>query len=326
MITTRTPLRISLAGGGTDMPSFYETHPGAVVSAAIDKYVYVSVNAKFDGRYRISYSRTENVSFPSEIKHDIVRETLKRFGLKGMEIVSISDIPGEGSGLGSSSAFTVGLINALGAYCGLRQQPQSLAENAFEIEAHACGHPVGKQDHYSAAYGGFRFYEFLKERVKSYDLELTSEEKQIVGSNLMLFWIGLRSQEGSTAILSDQGSRLAAGNGAETSGLAMAELAHRLRDDLCKKEFDRVGKFLHAGWTLKKKLSDKISNPWINEMVDNALRAGAEGAKVCGAGGGGFLLVNAPTLCHKSVEMALGLRRVPFWMGVPGSSVIYSGG
>lgn len=309
------------------MPSFYKTHPGAVVSAAIDKYVYVSVSPKFDGRFRVSYSRTENVNFVSEIRHDLVRETLKRFGLKGLEIVSISDIPGEGSGLGSSSAFTVGLIHALSAYCGIRQTPKVLAESAFEIEANICGHPVGKQDHYAAAYGGFRYYGFHKDHsVEAFDLELTSEEKQIVGSSLMLFWIGLRSQEGSTAILSDQSSSLAAGNGAETSGLAMTEMARRLRDDMCRKEFGRVGKFLHAGWTLKKKLSDKISNPWIDQLVDCALRAGAEGVKVCGAGGGGFLLVSAPTLCHKSVEVALSLRRVPFWMGVPGSSVIYSGG
>lgn len=308
------------------MPSFYETHPGAVISAAIDKYVYVSVNPKFDGRFRVSYSRTENVSFASEIKHDIVRETLKRFGLKGLEIVSISDIPGEGSGLGSSSAFTVGLIHALGAYCGIRQQPQSLAESAFEIEAHACGHPVGKQDHYAAAYGGFQYYEFRKDRVCVSDLGLSTEEMQVVASNLMLFWIGLRSQDGSTSILQDQSLRLASGNGAETSGLAMAELASRLRDDIHRKEFSRIGKFLHAGWILKKKMSDKISNPWINEMVDHALRAGAEGTKVCGAGGGGFLLVSAPALCQKSVEVALSLRRIPFWMGAAGSTIIYTGG
>lgn len=162
MILTRTPLRISLVGGGTDMPAFYERHDGAVISLGIDRYIYVGLNPRFDGTFRVSYSKTEICKEVDEIQHDIVREVMRLYQLKGMEVVSISDVPGEGTGLGSSSTFTVGLLRAVCELSGTKFPPGALAETAFMIESKLCGHPVGKQDHYAAAFGGLNHFVFKK--------------------------------------------------------------------------------------------------------------------------------------------------------------------
>lgn len=324
MIISRTPLRVSLVGGGSDMPAFYAVHPGAVVSAAINRYIYVLVNPKFDGRFRVSYSRTENVDSIDEIQHDIVKECLKLFQVKGLEVVSVSDIPGEGSGLGSSSTFTVGLLRALYSHCGYTALPKALAEHAFAVEAGACGHPCGKQDHYAAACGGLRFYEFFQDKVGMESFALTPVEMESISSRVMLFWTGMRQDGKSDAILKDQNERLAQGCAAEDTGQAMAELARLLRDELKKREFDRVGKYVKASWTLKRKFSDDITNEKINQLVENAITAGADGAKICGAGGGGFLLVLAAPAFQGAIEKSLGLRRVPVQIGAKGSTVIFA--
>lgn len=323
MITTRTPLRVSLVGGGTDVPSFYQYHTGAVVSTAINKYIYISINPKFDGRYRVSYSRTENVDNVADIQHDIVREVMKLFQVKGLEVVSISDIPGEGSGLGSSSAFTVGLLRAMYAYCDYNPLPRALAEHAFTVEAKSCGHPVGKQDHYAAALGGLYCHEFRQDRVKSESLQYEADELQMLNSFLMLFWLGARADGVSEVILQSQRERLSHGNAAEEPGLLMAELAQRLRADLKDRNFDRLGKFIHSSWVLKKQFSSRISTVEIDDLITGVLKAGATGAKICGAGGGGFLLVVADLPYHLAVEKAVGLRAVPFKIGMRGSTVVY---
>ncbi len=325
MILTRTPLRISLLGGGTDMPSFYENHQGAVISSAIDKYIHIAVNPKFDGRYRVSYSMTENVDNADEIRHDIVREVIKVFQVKGLEVVSISDIPGEGSGLGSSSAFTVGLLKAMYAQCGFAHTPvKALAEHAFLIENNACGHPCGKQDHYSAAYGGLRYYQFNREDVIVESFEFSSDELDYLESCLMLFWTGLRWQGASNAILKLQMERFSSQRQSEESGLMLADLTGQMKNDFVKHHFARTGKFVHAGWAMKKLLAPGITNDWIEEMIQSALNAEADGAKLCGAGGGGFLLVVADPIVQKAVETAVGLRRVKFHINAAGSAVVYS--
>lgn len=324
MIVTRTPLRISLVGGGTDMPSFYTYHSGAVVSAAIDKSIYVFVNPKFDGRYRVSYSVTENVDNISEIQHDIVREVLKVFQVKGLEVVSVSDIPGDGSGLGSSSAFTVGLLRAMYAYTGYRALQTHLAEHAFSVEAVVCGHTVGKQDHYSAACGNLSFYSFSKQGVKIEIPNLSKENLEVINSMLMLFWTGVRSSESET-ILKDQSERFKNETSSAQAGAILTELASQLCMDLQRGNFERIGKFVHTGWSLKKKLSSLISDQWIDALMEQAMRVGASGAKICGAGGGGFMLVVAHPEIRAAVEQAVGLRSVPFKIGAPGSSVVYSG-
>lgn len=324
MIISRTPLRVSFVGGGTDSPAFYAAHAGAVVSAAINRYIYVLVNPKFDGRFRVSYSRTENVDSIDEIQHDIVKECLKLFDVKGLEVVSVSDIPGEGSGLGSSSVFTVGLLRALYSHCGYTALPKVLAEHAFAVESGACGHPCGKQDAYAAAYGGIHYYEFHKDLIGVESFALTPVEMESLSSRVMLFWTGMRRDGQSNAILKDQNERLAHGHPAEDTGMAMAELARLLRDELKKREFDRVGKYVKASWTLKRRFSDDITNEQINQLVDEAINAGAEGAKICGAGGGGFLLVLAAPAFHGAIEKSLGLRRVLVKIGAKGSTVIFA--
>lgn len=324
MILTRTPLRLSLVGGGTDMPSFYRAHNGAVISTAIDKSIYILINRKFDGRYRISYSKTENVDDIAEIQHDIVREVLKLFQIKGLEIVSVSDIPGDGSGLGSSSAFTVGLLRAMYALCGYSALPRALAEHAFAVESGACGKTVGKQDHYAAACGGIQFYEFRPERVKIENLGLGQREQNILRSNLMLYWTGMRAAgNGSEDILKDQSMKLTHGHVAEEAGLLMAELAFQMKKQVEAHNFDLLGRFIAASWKIKKRFADGISNDWIDQLINNAIGAGASGAKICGAGGGGFLLVVADPACHNAIDTAVGLRRLQFQIGASGSHVAY---
>lgn len=307
------------------MPSFYEHHPGAVISTAIDKSIYISINPKFDGRYRVSYSRTENVDRVDEIQHDIVRESLKLFNLRGLEVVSVSDIPGDGSGLGSSSSFTVGLLRALLEYSDHSLSTQELAEHAFTVESLMCKHPCGKQDHYAAAFGGFHYYEFLSSSVRVQDFGFSAEELRILNSSLMLFWTGLRPSNKSENILKDQEQRLAHGHCAAEAGVYMAALTRRLKARLVERRFEALGPYVRGSWLLKKGFASGITNDWIDELVNHALGAGAESAKIAGAGGGGFLLVVADPLLHQKVETAVGLRRVPFRIGVPGSRVVYKG-
>lgn len=323
MILTRTPLRVSLLGGGTDMDSFFLHHPGAVISAAVNKSIYIAMNPKFDGRIRVSYSKTEIVERAEDLQHDIVREIVKMFSLRGVEIASISDIPGDGSGLGSSSAFTVGMLRAVYAYSGYSSTPKQLAEAAYTIEHTACGHPCGKQDAYAASCGSLQYYEFRPNCVHTDDFHFTPVQLEALNSRLLLFWTGLRTNGGSEAILKDQERKLQPGHYAEEAGLLLTELTHQLRAQLLEHKFDRLGKFVHASWALKKRFAKGISNDWIEQLVKNALNAGATGAKISGAGGGGFLLVVAEPDVHEAVEKALGLRRVPFKIGAMGSHVVY---
>ena len=308
------------------MPSFYTKYGGAVISTTIDKYVYLSVNRKFDGRIRLSYSRTENVERPDQLKHDLARTCLQVFDESGLEITSVADIPGAGSGLGSSSAFTVGLLLALSE---LRAEsagwsPKSLAEMAFIVEHWLCGHETGKQDQYAAAYGGFHFYEFCPNgHVRVEPIELEDEEMAYIWSRMMLFWTGKTRK--AAPILAQQSTHLAINQDHIDNARIMQGLAVQLRDDLCAHKLENIGVTLNSCWMLKKQLADGISNTWIDEIYHRALTAGAQGGKICGAGGGGFLLLWADPHVQEDVEKAVGLRRVPFRFENSGSSVIYRG-
>ena len=304
------------------MPAFYTVHGGAVVSFTIDKYIYVSVNRKFDGRTRLSYSKTENVDYPSQLKHDLARTCLEVFEESGLEIVSIADIPGAGSGLGSSSAFTVGLLLALTEIRNGVWSPKYLAETAFNVEHWLCGHEAGKQDQYAAAYGGFHFYEFCPNgHVRVEPIDLTKEEMDFIRSRLMLFWTGKTRK--AAPILTQQSTHLAINKDHIDNAKIMQGLAVQLRNDLCAHKLDNIGVTLNSGWMLKKQLADGISNTWIDEIYHRALIAGAQGGKICGAGGGGFLLLWVEPQFQADVEKAVGLRRVPFQFENSGSSVIY---
>jgi len=328
MIITKTPLRISLVGGGTDIPEFYQRHGGAVISMAIDKYIYVSVNKKFDDGVRVSYSITENVNSVEELKHDIVRETLKLFQVyDGIEIVSVADIPGGGSGLGSSSAFAVGLNYALRRYTGrsVNYHPSTFAESAYSVERELCGHPVGKQDHYAASYGGFRYYQFNKDdTVFVSPIRLTNDKRDELMSKLMLFWIGKTRH--ANKILAEQARAIKENSAVEANACAMYDCAINLHNDLINNDVSRVGQLLDKNWKLKKQLAMGITTKEIDIYYDMAMEAGAEGGKLCGAGGSGFLLFYAPVEKHKDIEQVLGLRRVPFGINNIGATIVYDEG
>lgn len=324
MIISRTPLRISFAGGGSDLPAFYEHEPGAVVSTAIDKYIYINVNQKFDKKIRASYSVTEIVDGVDDLSHELIREALKLIGSDGgVEITSISDIPSQGTGLGSSSTYTVGLLNALYAYTGRRAGAQRLAEEACEIEIARCGKPIGKQDQYIAAFGGLQYIQFNPDHSVFVDPIICGPEtKQRLQSRLLMLYTGLvrsaddvlREQRANTE--SDQERRLAL--------RAMTQLAQDLSKALSHDELDTFGEILHEGWMRKRGLASKISNSAIDEWYERARRHGAAGGKLLGAGGGGFLLLYAPPDRHHEIAAALPeLRAVPFRFEPQGSRIIY---
>jgi D-glycero-alpha-D-manno-heptose-7-phosphate kinase len=342
MICIKTPLRISLVGGGSDIKSFYKKHgPGAVVSFTINKFIYIMVNRKFDGKVRVSYSVTENVETADQVQHELVRACLHRMGIqKGIEIVSVADIPGKGSGLGSSSAFTVGLLNALNQYRLLHggddvELIEDVAEEACRIEIDRCEKPVGKQDQYAVAYGGLNYFRFNKdgsvdiERLPKYNnnkmapQEKAKKRTQLyweLESYLLLFWTGITRR--SANILSRQ-TKISSPS--KINALKeMAEWARSMALDLERCYTSNIGDLLHYNWELKKTLVDTISNPQIDSWYESARRAGAQGGKICGAGGGGFMLFWAPPDRHLAIKKAVGLRHIPFKID-PRGTRLYGG-
>jgi len=323
MIITRTPFRISFTGGGTDLPDFYRIEPGAVVSTAIDKYMYIVVNKRFDNTIRVSYSRTEIVEDVEQIQHPLVREALKWVGITGeMEIVSIADIPA-GTGLGSSSSFTVGLLNALYAYKGVLKSAEDLAREACRIEIDVVGEPIGKQDQYIAAYGGIRYIQFNPdETVFTEPIICTRESKEKLNQNLLLFYTGETREAGS--ILEEQKANVKQADKLD-SLRKMRDLALELKSKLAGSPSpDILGEFLHQGWMLKKRLASGISNNRIDRYYQKAIDAGARGGKILGAGGGGFLLLYCPPARQAEVRKALSaLTLTKFSLEPEGSKIIY---
>lgn len=324
MIISRTPLRISFAGGGSDLPAFYSNETGAVLSTSIDKYIYITVNKKFDRKIRASYSITEIVDKVEELRHELIRESLKLVNPpNGIEITSISDIPSQGTGLGSSSTYTVGLLNALYAYIGQHAGAEHLAQEACFIEIERCGKPIGKQDQYIAAYGGLQFIQFNSDESVFVDPVVCRLETKIeVQRRLLLLYTGLtRSANG---ILEEQSKNTKSDEQKRSSLRRMTNLAHELRQALQMNDLDGFGEVLHQGWIEKKKLAAGISNSKIDRWYDTARQHGAIGGKVLGAGGGGFLLLYAPPECHGDIIRALPeLRSVNFNFEPQGSKIIY---
>ena len=325
MIVTQTPLRISFAGGGTDIPSYYESRGGGhVVSAAIDKYVTVSLFPRYDDRIYIHWSRIEIVDSVDQIQHELVREALRLTGIKGgVEILMQSDIPAEGSGLGSSSSVTVGLLHACHVYQGEAVGPGQLAEEACEIEIVRCKKPIGKQDQYIAAYGGAQSIRFDQSgAVHVEECALFPADLRALSVNLCLFYTA--RTRSANPILAAQGKKMAS-NGAHLDRIR--ELAEEAYVAIGKRDFDRLGLTLAQNWSLKKRLADGISDPEIDAMYDRAISAGALGGKIVGAGGGGFLLVYCRPECQPSLMKALAeYRRMPFAIDKAGSRVILNDG
>lgn len=321
MIVSQTPLRVSFAGGGTDFSRYYREHEGAVVSAAIDKYVYVVVVPRFDELIIVNYTRKETVENVRDLKHELVREALLRTGVEnGVEITTLADVPSEGSGLGSSSTVTVGLLHALYAYKGRLVTAAQLAREACEIEIDICGKPIGKQDQYIAAYGGVCQFTFRKDDsvdVKQFRRSL--ELFQGLSRNVMLFYTGRTRKAGNILSVQDQRTD------ANLEQLhCLKALALRTAEALDRMRLWEVGRVLSDGWQLKRQLAEGISSPEIEEMYDLALSAGASGGKICGAGGGGFLLLYCDPAHHKAVRKAMeAYRELPIALDPDGSKVIF---
>lgn len=323
MIIVRTPLRISLVGGGTDLPAFYQRSPGAVVSFAIDKYVYVTINPKFDNKNRVSYSRTENVNHPMELKHDIIRESLLSFGVNGVEVTTVADIPGNGTGLGSSSSLAVGLVNGLHQYTkgDWNAHPSNMAAYAYKIERELCNRPVGKQDHWAAAYGNVHYFQFEKDgRVSAELLNFTDNQLLEFQNRFVLLWTGRNRSSGD--ILKQQEANLQSSR--YHQALEMRDLAINLRGELRGRDFSNIGSYLHANWEIKRKMVHGISNDWFDQKYEAAMNAGAQGGKLCGAGGGGFFLFYGELGLAAKLEKATGLKYIPFKIDTEGSKVIYA--
>lgn len=322
MIISQTPLRIGLLGGGTDLPGYYRQYGGRVVSAAIDKYVYVIVKQRFDNEIYVNYSRKEIVSKVADLEHDLVREAMTMTGVSGgVEITTLADIPSSGSGLGSSSAVTVGLLHALFAYTGRQVSAPELAERACTIEIDRCGKPIGKQDQYIAAYGGIRDLRFGPGDVVTADeIGISPATRRELQQQILLFYTGITRS--ADVILAEQAAEIEA----TASQLhLLRDLAGFAVDKLRSGVIDGLGPAIRESWETKRKLASGISTNQIDQAVTAALEAGASGAKLTGAGGGGFLLVISPPERHRAVRQALAdMRELPIKLDRLGSRVIFN--
>jgi D-glycero-alpha-D-manno-heptose-7-phosphate kinase len=323
MLISQTPLRISFAGGGTDLKSYYADSDGFVVSTAIDKYLYVLIKERFDDKIYLNYAaRKEIVDSIDEIQHELVREAARITGLtKGFELATFADIPSEGSGLGSSSSLTVGLLNAMYTYAGKLVTNQQLAEEACQIEIDILHKPIGKQDQYIAAYGGLSAFTFhADESVSSERIDLSEKERHNLGECLMLFFTNVTRQ--ASSILTEQQSRT---QEKRSELQSIHALGKKIYDSIAARRFDDVGEILDENWKLKRQLASGISNPLIDAMYEKAISGGALGGKVAGAGGGGFLLLYVPQGAQASVREALkGYRQMPFMLESHGASIIFN--
>lgn len=322
MIIVQTPLRVSFFGGGTDFPSFYCAEGGCVLSSTIDKYIFVTVKRRFDQLLRVGYTRTEMAESVDQIQHELIRESLRVTGItQGIEITTMGDIPSAGTGLGSSSTVTVGVLHALYTLLGEIVPAERLAREACEIELTMLAKPIGIQDQYIVAYGGLRFMEFLPDgRVIAQKIELDRPQARRLKESLLLFYSGV--QRNADTILHEQKANMV---DRQAVLREIKRLAYDARSHLMAGNVDAIGELLHQGWLLKKQLASQISNSEIDSMYETALKAGAVGGKITGAGGGGFLLLYCPVEKQDSVRAALhGYQELPFGLEEDGSKVIFN--
>lgn len=322
MIMCRAPFRVSFAGGGSDLKDFYlKNGYGAVLSTTIDKYMYIMIHPYFHNKIRIKYSKTEDVNEIGEIQHPLVRECLKVVGIeKGIEIASIADVPA-GTGVGSSSTFTVCLLHALYAYKGKFVTKEKLAKKASKIEIEVLKEPIGKQDQYAASYGGLNYIRFNQDETVFVDpIVCKPAAKKRLERNLLMFYVG--NERKASEILSEQKENM---NQEEKFEIVkkMVRLTEDMKESLCRGDLRAFGEILHEGWLLKKKLASKISNSMLDEYYARALKAGAVGGKLLGAGGGGFLLFYCEPKHQKEVRKALNLRELKSKFDNDGSKIVY---
>jgi D-glycero-alpha-D-manno-heptose-7-phosphate kinase len=320
MIITQTPLRIGLLGGGTDLPGYYREHGGRVLNCALDKYVYVIVKQRFDDDIYVNYSRKEIVSRVEDLEHELVREAMQMTGVaNGVEITTLADIPSAGSGLGSSSAVAVGLLHALFAYQGRQVTAEELAEAACTIEIERCGKPIGKQDQYIAALGGIRDIRFGPgDGVVAEELGLCAADRRALQQQIMLFYTGITRS--ADTILAEQNANMEA---TRPQLDLLRDLAGFAVERLRGGDVDAIGPAVRESWEAKRKLASGVSNGQIDGAVSRALDAGASGAKLTGAGGGGFLLVICPMEQQRAVRQSLAhMRELPVKLDHLGSRVV----
>ena len=326
MIITRAPFRVSFCGGGSDLPSFYEKYGGCVLSTTIRKYMYLTIhNYFYKDRISLKYSKAENVSSYDEIKHLYFRQCLTDFNISGVEITSMADIPA-GTGLGSSSSFTVALLHLLYTYKGEYVSKYKLAKEACEVEIDKLKEPIGKQDQYAAAFGGLKFYEFQTSGfVDVQPIVMKPESYRKLENNILMFYIG--GTHSASEILLEQGKNISSSFGKVDKIEAqkqMCEITWELKERLQENDIDSMGELLHKNWILKKSLASGISNPLIDDVYSRAMNAGATGGKLLGAGGAGFMIFYVLEDKHASVRDALAdLREIDFEMDNSGASIVH---
>lgn len=321
MIITRTPFRVSFAGGGSDLKEFYSKNGyGAVVSLAINQYMYIVIHPYFHDKIRLKYSKTEDVSNIDEIEHPLIKECLKKVQIdRGFEIASFADVPA-GTGLGSSSSFTVGLLNALYAYKGKVVSKEQLAKTACEIEIDILRQPIGKQDQYAAAYGNINYIRFNKdETVDVLPILLQDKARQLLESNLRLYYVG--GERRSADVLEEERNNIAVKSNFQNLK-KIVSIAEQLREFLRQGKVDVLGDILHKEWAYKKKLASKISNKTIDNLYNKAIVYGAGGGKLLGAGGAGFLLVYSTK--HEILKKYLKCKSLSFGIDKEGTKIIFA--
>ena len=323
MIITKTPFRISFCGGGSDIPAFYREHGGCVISTSINRYMYISIHPYFtEGHTALKYSKTEIVDDLKRIEHSIFKCILNDKKIDGVEITSTADVP-SGTGLGSSSAFTVGLLHTLYCYQGKYVSKASIAEEACRVEIEKLGNPIGKQDQYAAACGGLNFISFNKDdSVTVEPVIMQQETKQELQDNIVIFYTGITHD--ANQILAEQKKNISEVD--KTKNLIrMCDLAREMKSALENDELSDFGEILNEGWMKKKELASGIANTQIDGMYDRAISLGASGGKLLGAGGGGFLLFYCEKDKQKKLIEGIGLKQFPVRFEHDGTSVVYIG-
>lgn len=324
MIITRSPLRVSLGGGGTDLPSYYQKYEGFLIAAAIDKYLYINIHRRFTNGFLLKYAHLEEAQTIDEIKHPIIREAIKFVGItdRNLEITSTADIPA-GTGLGSSGSFTTALLKALHAYNKNIVHPEELAEQACIIEIEKVGEPIGKQDQYIAAYGGITCFKFQKNgKVEVWPLKISNETLYNMEDNLLLFFTGY--SRNSSSILKEQDDKSKQKDQSMTENLHfIKDLGYRSKDALEAGDLHKFASIMNEHWEYKKKRSNSMSNTHIDELYKLALSNGALGGKLIGAGGGGFLMFyteDKTKLRHTMINS--GLQEVRFHFDFEGTKTL----
>jgi D-glycero-alpha-D-manno-heptose-7-phosphate kinase len=317
MIISRAPMRISFLGGGTDLPDFYTRYPGRVISAAIDKFIFIAINhARFTHHVAARYSASETVPHPSQLKHSRIREALLDLGIhSNIEIASFAPIPAR-TGLGSSSSFTVALLKGLHAYTGKRLDKRAVAEEACRLEIELVREPIGKQDQYAAAFGGLNVLRFNSDGTVDVEPVLLDYKKRLdLEERLILFFLG--TTRDASSVLTEQRA-----NTERNFELLqrMSDSVPVFRDALLRSDFQRTGEMLLEGWTMKKQLASAISNPGIDALFEVAMNRGAWGGKILGAGGGGCLMMMAPP--ERRAGVVDGLQRAAISEGFAGAGEI----